>query len=199
MCGRFTLRTPLKQVADAFDLAPTLLADGVEWPTRYNIAPTQDVAVVRQRGDEGRQLSWLQRRLPRSPPIVMRSAAAAAWLWPTDSTNGSNRLGPSSRITFNWSMSGRSRSPDCGTVHDDGQRIAPIFARADACHFGSRRLHTLARSPATGPRPARSLADGVSGRSYGDACDQHSGEQRPPRFAAMFGPRRGSQDARDFV
>ena len=60
MCGRFTLRTPLKQVADAFDLAPTLLADGVEWPARYNIAPTQNVAVVRQRGEEGRELSRLR-------------------------------------------------------------------------------------------------------------------------------------------
>ncbi len=59
MCGRFTLRTPLKQVADAFDLEPTLLADGVEWPARFNIAPTQDVAVVKQRGNEGRELSWL--------------------------------------------------------------------------------------------------------------------------------------------
>lgn len=60
MCGRFTLRTPLKQVADAFDLEPTLLADGVEWPARYNIAPTQDVAVVRQGSGEGRKLSWLR-------------------------------------------------------------------------------------------------------------------------------------------
>ena len=60
MCGRFTLRTPLKQVADAFDLEPTLLADGAEWPARYNIAPTQDVAVVRQLSGEGRKLGWLR-------------------------------------------------------------------------------------------------------------------------------------------
>jgi len=46
-------------VADTFDLAPTLLADGVEWTARYNIAPTQDVAVVRQRSGEGRELSLL--------------------------------------------------------------------------------------------------------------------------------------------
>jgi putative SOS response-associated peptidase YedK len=47
MCGRFTLKTPLTQVADAFDLAPTALPKG-EWRARYNIAPTQQVLIVRE-------------------------------------------------------------------------------------------------------------------------------------------------------
>ncbi len=58
MCGRFTLRTPLRVVADAFDLEPTLLPDGADWPVRYNIAPTQNVAAIRQVEGNGRVLSW---------------------------------------------------------------------------------------------------------------------------------------------
>jgi putative SOS response-associated peptidase YedK len=46
-------------VADAFDLAPTLFSDASGWQPRYNIAPTQDVAVVRQPAGSSRQLSWL--------------------------------------------------------------------------------------------------------------------------------------------
>jgi putative SOS response-associated peptidase YedK len=42
MCGRFTLRTPTRAIVDAFELAA--IAD---LPLRYNIAPTQQVAVVR--------------------------------------------------------------------------------------------------------------------------------------------------------
>lgn len=45
MCGRFTLRTPAKQVAQLFadlELSPP------DWTPRYNIAPTQSVVAVRQ-------------------------------------------------------------------------------------------------------------------------------------------------------
>jgi putative SOS response-associated peptidase YedK len=52
MCGRFTLRTPLRQVADAFELAPTVVV-GDEWRSRYNIAPTQQVFVVRESPGSG--------------------------------------------------------------------------------------------------------------------------------------------------
>lgn len=42
MCGRFTLRTNMHEVAQAFNLP-----DVPELPFRYNIAPTQEVAAVR--------------------------------------------------------------------------------------------------------------------------------------------------------
>jgi putative SOS response-associated peptidase YedK len=59
MCGRYTLATDLKKVADRFG-APM---PGDEWatsvPLRYNIAPTQSVIVV---GDDGKrymkQMRW---------------------------------------------------------------------------------------------------------------------------------------------
>ncbi len=43
MCGRFTLRTPPKDLVEIFQLLRT-----PELAPRYNIAPTQPVAVVRQ-------------------------------------------------------------------------------------------------------------------------------------------------------
>lgn len=60
MCGRFTLRTPLREVADAFDLAPTQLPSDDAWRARYNIAPTQHVAAVRQSSEGQRELTFLQ-------------------------------------------------------------------------------------------------------------------------------------------
>ena len=42
MCGRYTLRKPAGEIAEAFDVPEVF-----EIPPRYNIAPTQDVPVVR--------------------------------------------------------------------------------------------------------------------------------------------------------
>jgi putative SOS response-associated peptidase YedK len=54
MCGRFTLATPAQTIAEAFELgaAPDLRP-------RYNIAPTQPVAVVRAAVGDGRELATL--------------------------------------------------------------------------------------------------------------------------------------------
>ncbi len=53
MCGRFNLRTPAVELAEIFELLRT-----PELPPRFNIAPTQPVAVVRQ-VEAGRELSLL--------------------------------------------------------------------------------------------------------------------------------------------
>lgn len=56
MCGRFTLRTPAKDVLKLFNAG---LA--AEFPPRYNIAPGQNIAVVRSTGDGGqRELSFMR-------------------------------------------------------------------------------------------------------------------------------------------
>jgi putative SOS response-associated peptidase YedK len=54
MCGRFTLRTPARDLVEIFALLrePELAA-------RYNIAPTQNVAVVRQEG-KSHELSMMR-------------------------------------------------------------------------------------------------------------------------------------------
>jgi putative SOS response-associated peptidase YedK len=58
MCGRFTLRTPLTQLAKQFQF--DLDAAQVQLPLRFNIAPTQDVAAVRLAGGKRElvQLRW---------------------------------------------------------------------------------------------------------------------------------------------
>jgi putative SOS response-associated peptidase YedK len=68
MCGRFTLRSSGEAVAEAFGLAevPDLLP-------RFNIAPGQPLAVVRQQPRaEGRELARLRWGLvpawPMTPP-----------------------------------------------------------------------------------------------------------------------------------
>lgn len=54
MCARFTLRTPAHVLIQHFGLNGEL-----QLPLRYNIAPTQDVAVIRQT-DAGRELSRMR-------------------------------------------------------------------------------------------------------------------------------------------
>jgi putative SOS response-associated peptidase YedK len=56
MCGRFTLRARLNRVVQELDLFGE-----VEWDPRYNIAPTQNVAVVRREEDTGRRACALAR------------------------------------------------------------------------------------------------------------------------------------------
>ncbi len=49
MCGRFTLRHSETEVSEAFDA----LAPGLGLDVRYNIAPTQEIAIVRRREESG--------------------------------------------------------------------------------------------------------------------------------------------------
>ncbi|MEX0679433.1 MAG: SOS response-associated peptidase [Pirellulales bacterium] len=61
MCGRFTLRTPMKEVAEAFDVAPQSLERAGHWRPRFNIAPSQEVAAIRDdEADNARHVAWLQ-------------------------------------------------------------------------------------------------------------------------------------------
>lgn len=56
MCGRFTLATPVQDLVKQFSITGV---SGIE--ARYNIAPSQAVAAVRQeKGGGGRELVWLQ-------------------------------------------------------------------------------------------------------------------------------------------
>jgi putative SOS response-associated peptidase YedK len=61
MCGRFTLRTPMNEVARAFDLSPGTLERGGGWRPRFNIAPSQEIAAIRRDAEGGaRRMAWLQ-------------------------------------------------------------------------------------------------------------------------------------------
>lgn len=54
MCGRYTLTAPKDSIADAFDLSSL-----PELHPRYNIAPTQEVAVVRRGPNGEREMALL--------------------------------------------------------------------------------------------------------------------------------------------
>ncbi len=55
MCGRFFLTSPPSEVGDLFDLA---LREN--FPPRYNIAPTQPIAVIRQNDTSQREFSLMR-------------------------------------------------------------------------------------------------------------------------------------------
>lgn len=55
MCGRFTLQIPPEKLAEIFGLL-----DVPVFPPRYNIAPSQKIAVIRQNGDGQNRLDFLK-------------------------------------------------------------------------------------------------------------------------------------------
>ena len=55
MCGRFTLRTPTPVLIKTFRLS-NVADDAQDLPPRYNVAPTQQIAVVRNDDEARRQL-----------------------------------------------------------------------------------------------------------------------------------------------
>ncbi len=57
MCGRYRLSRRKQAVEEYFESAPA--SEGEEWSARYNIAPTQPVATVRQAGT-GRVLAMMR-------------------------------------------------------------------------------------------------------------------------------------------
>jgi putative SOS response-associated peptidase YedK len=90
MCGRFTLRTPTSAIAEQFELseAPTAAP-------RFNIAPTQAVAVVRIRPDERTQLRSTQAKERNEFRSMERELVWMQWglvpRWAEDPSIG-NRL-----------------------------------------------------------------------------------------------------------
>ncbi len=83
MCGRFTLHTPADEVLAAFDL--DTLPTGYRLVPRYNIAPSQDIAIVRTDGAR-RQIGparwglvpgWSKEARPRYATINARIESVA--------------------------------------------------------------------------------------------------------------------------
>ena len=66
MCGRFALSAPVATVRRNF-----ALREEVVLTPRYNIAPTQQVAVVRE-GSRGRELTMMRWGFPPPPKVGNR-------------------------------------------------------------------------------------------------------------------------------
>jgi putative SOS response-associated peptidase YedK len=79
MCGRFTLRTPATVLVEHFDLDVRNETQLALFDLRYNIAPTQDVVVVRADADTGRRAASMMRwgllpswtkQIASGPPMI---------------------------------------------------------------------------------------------------------------------------------
>jgi putative SOS response-associated peptidase YedK len=129
MCGRFTLRTPVKDVAAAFDVPAEGLADSLPLFTHFNIAPTQQVVAVRADPSSGsRQLVPLRWGLVPSwaddPAIGNRMINARA---DTVASKPSFRAAFKSRRCliaadgfYEWQKRGASKQPYFIGLRDEG-------------------------------------------------------------------------------
>ena len=127
MCGRFTLRTPSNLLVEHF-----LLGAEATLRPRYNIAPTQPVAVVRRRDPDGtRELSLLRWGLipswSRGPDSRYAMINAR---WETVESKPAYRLPFRQRRCivpadgfYEWKPVGRVKQPYCIT-RDDGSPLA---------------------------------------------------------------------------
>ena len=113
MCGRFTLTASGEELAEAFGLD-----DRPELAPRYNIAPTQPVAVVRAGAPgSGRTLSLLRWGLlprataePKRPLINARSETASSTPSFREAFARRRCLIPASGF-FEWAGAGKKRQP----------------------------------------------------------------------------------------
>jgi putative SOS response-associated peptidase YedK len=55
MCGRYVVTTPGEVLAELFELD-----EKPHLAPRFNVAPTQEVAIVRRRSEGGRELAMVQ-------------------------------------------------------------------------------------------------------------------------------------------
>jgi putative SOS response-associated peptidase YedK len=125
MCGRFTLRTSAGAVAEQFGLLEV-----PQFEPRFNVAPSQPVAVVRMTTDQGqprRQLAWLRWGLvpawAKDPAIGNRLINARA-----ETAAGKTAFGAAMRRRrclivadgfYEWRPTGRSKQPYYVRLRDD--------------------------------------------------------------------------------
>src|SRR5215210_7797574 len=118
MCGRMTQQTDTSDVARVFDAEIRDPAAHAELGPRYNVAPTQPVAVVVQR-DEGRFVelhrwglvpAWSDKPTARAPMINARAETVAAS--PAFRTSFQRRrcIVPADGF-YEWRRDGRERQP----------------------------------------------------------------------------------------
>ena len=155
MCGRFALATPPEDLRQLVDFS-----NRVNFPPRYNIAPTQPVSIIRavpgremalvqwgliapwlkpeQVGDKSRARKLMRglRRLPKSPVSKMLFAAAAVSFRRTGFMNGIASL--ASPIAFTAPMSSRFSWPRFGRFG-----TVPMAAKLKVAPLSPRRPMTV--------------------------------------------------------
>ena len=129
MCGRYRLSRRKDLLAERFDVEPD-----DEWVPRYNIAPTQNVPVIRQHPDEpkrlGSQMRWgLIPFWAKDPSIGFKMINARAETVATmpalrESLRKRRCLIPADAF-YEWFKNEKAKTPFCFTMADDS-----IFAFA---------------------------------------------------------------------
>ncbi|HZJ09829.1 MAG TPA: SOS response-associated peptidase [Trueperaceae bacterium] len=126
MCGRYTLYGHEDDLASLFEV------DTYPLTARYNIAPTQEVPVVRQRPDGSRELSamrwglvphWVKDPLTFKANLFnARSESAAEKPSFRDAMRSARCIVPASGF-YEWQQRGRSKQP-YHVVRNDGAPMA---------------------------------------------------------------------------
>lgn len=177
MCGRFTLRTPSRQVAQLFDLPELPLFE-----PRYNIAPRQQVLAVRMNDDGAREAAMLEwgfvpswSKDPRTErrPINIRSETAAERPMFRAALR-SRRCLIAADGFYEWLAEGRSKLPYYFQLAD-GQPFA-LAGVWEAWRRQEERLETCA------------LFTTSANEVVAPLHDRMPVILRPPQFAAWLDP-----------
>ena len=123
MCGRYRLSRRKQIIAEHFDA----ISDGDDWTPRYNIAPTQPVAVVRQHPAEptrhlsqmrwGLIPSWSKDASGAARMINARSETAATLPAFQDALRSRRCLIPADGF-YEWQGRGNDKQPYCFEIND---------------------------------------------------------------------------------
>jgi putative SOS response-associated peptidase YedK len=124
MCGRYKLSRRKQIIEEHFD---TAALDAEDWTPRYNIAPTQPIAVIRQHPKEPvRELSlmrwglipsWARDSSAAARMINARSETAATKPAFRDAMKSRRCMIPADGF-YEWSRTGKTKQPFCFEVND---------------------------------------------------------------------------------
>lgn len=158
MCGRYILTSPATELRAAFNVSPQSLPEHVQFPPRYNIAPSQPIGVVIEEGGArhfrlmrwGLIPAWVKD--PRSFTLLInaRSETAAAKPSFRDALRYRRCLVPANGY-YEWqSIAGRKRSFAILPPGGDLFAFAGLYETWTGAHgeeMDSVAILTIAASP----------------------------------------------------
>jgi putative SOS response-associated peptidase YedK len=185
MCGRYRLSRRKQIVEEYFDS----VSSEDDWSPRYNIAPTQPVAVIRQNPKEPiRELSLVHWGLI---PSWAKDSSVAATMINARSETAATKPAFREALKFRrcpvpadgfyeWSRMGKAKQPYCFEVNE-GEPFA--FAGIwDCCKDGSRKTIETCSILTTTPNTVRPPIDSIRPRKmmfdyllrWNSLCSRHS-------------------------
>jgi putative SOS response-associated peptidase YedK len=152
MCGRYRLSRSKELLAERFDIEPD-----DDWTPRFNIAPTQNVSVIRQHPEQPKRLGSRMRwgLIPywaKDPSIGFKMINARAETVATkpafrDALKQRRCLIPADGF-YEWQKNGKAKTPFCFTMADDS-----VFAFAGIWDSWRNPKARPSRPVPSSPRP----------------------------------------------